>query len=85
MLFWHLKMIFLNRYNNHDDNFNRPPIVENGGMAAHDLRNVVPLPGAAEDFERRPRQKRRDNEEAPKVNMAAAGGHQGYFLVSNFP
>ena len=43
-------------------------------MAAHDLRNFVGLPGAAEEVERRrPRPKRLDDEEAFKVNTRRRG------------
>ena len=60
--------IFMNRFNNND---NRPTVIQNGGMAAHDLRNMVLLPGAAQEEEvgrRRPRAKRLDEEDDYKVS-----------------
>ena len=66
---------FANRYNNHHDDYS-PPNVKNGGLASHDLRNVVDLPGAAAEEvkeRRRPRPKRMDNEEASKVKASSRG------------
>ena len=59
----------MNRFNNND----RPPVLQNGGMAAHDLRNRVLLPGAAQEEEevdrrRRPRAKRLDEDDDYKVS-----------------
>ena len=57
----------MNRFNNND----RPPVLQNGEMAAHDLRNMVLLPGAAAEEEvdrRRPRAKRLDEEDDYKVS-----------------
>ena len=60
----------MNRFNNND---NRPTVIQNGGMAAHDLRNMVLLPGAAAEEEvvdrrRRPRDKRLDVDDDYKVS-----------------
>ena len=59
----------MNRFNKNND---RPPVLQNGGMAAHDLRNMVLLPGAAQEEEevgrRRPRAKRLDEEDDYKVS-----------------
>ena len=56
----------MNRFNNND----RPPVLQNGGMAAHDLRNLVLLPGAAEEEveRRRPKAKMLDKEDDYKVS-----------------